>query len=123
MVVINSKTGAVHRNDEYYAFAHFSRFVLPGAVRVWSTDTGPDIHNVAFRNADDGSIVLVVANGRRQASRLVIAQDKLSFDYTMPPESVATFVWSMSAPSLEQRTRQLFDKVLRAMAPNAAGTH
>lgn len=123
MVVIDSKTGAIHRNDEYYAFAHFSRFVLPGAVRVWSTDTGPDIHNVAFRNADDGSIVLVVTNGKRQPRRVSVAQGKLSFDYTMPPESVATFTWGASTRSLEQRARQLIERALRAMEPNAAGMH
>jgi glucosylceramidase len=121
MVTIDSKTGAIHRNDEYYAFAHFSRFVLPGAVRVWSTDTGPDIHNVAFRNAGDGSMVLVATNGTRQPRQVSVAQGRLSFDYTMPPESVATFTWGaeVSANSLERRMRQLLDKALRAMAPGA----
>lgn len=121
MVTIDSKSGAIHRNDEYYAFAHFSRFVLPGAVRVWSTDTGPDIHNVAFRNAGDGSIVLVVTNGTRQPRQVSVAQGRLSFDYTMPPESVATFTWGAEATthSLERRMRQLFDKALHAMSTGA----
>lgn len=125
MVTIDSKTGAIHRNDEYYAFAHFSRFVLPGAVRVWFTDTGPDIHNVAFRNASDGSIVLVATNGTRQPRQVSVAQGRLSFRYTMPPESVATFTWGTEVPahSLEQHLRQLFDKAWRAMAPDAAGAH
>ena len=62
IVTIDSRSGEISRNDEYYAFAHFSRFVLPGAVRVWSTDTGRDIKNVAFQNASGGSLVLVLIN-------------------------------------------------------------
>lgn len=122
MVTIDSGTGAIHRNDEYYAFAHYSRFVLPGAVRVWSTDTAKDIHNVAFRNADDGSIVLVVANGAEQPRSITVAQDRLSFEYAMPPQSVATFTWNpdMATHSWERSVRRLFDKALRAVTPGVA---
>ena len=119
MVVIDSRTGAIHRNDEYYAFAHYSRFVLPGAVRVWSTDTAKGIYNVAFRNAEDGSIVLVVANGIKQPHRVSVVQDQLYFEYTMPPESVATFTWNpgRATHSWERRVHRLFDKALRAVTP------
>lgn len=95
VVTIDSHTGEVSRNDEYYAFAHFSRFVLPGAVRVESTktdDTG--LANVAFQNASDGSIVLVMINSNAQARPVSVAQDQTRFEYTMPPQSVATFVWN-----------------------------
>lgn len=94
LVVINSRTGAVSRNDEYYAFAHFSRFVLPGAVRVWSTETGPDVLNVAFRDAGDGQIVLVVTNSGKVAHEISVGQGKMHFRYKMPAESVATFSWN-----------------------------
>jgi len=93
MVTIDSQTGAVSRNDYYYAFAHFSRFVLPGAVRVNSSTTIKGLANVAFRNAADGSIVLVLVNGRTDTQRVSVMQDKTRFQYTLPPESVATFVW------------------------------
>ncbi|MGH8157509.1 MAG: glycoside hydrolase family 30 protein [Rhodanobacter sp.] len=93
LVTIDSGTGAVSRNDEYYAFAHFSRFVLPGAVRVRSTATGNGIDNVAFQNASGGSIVLVMVNSNADARRVSVMQDKNAFQYTLPPHSVATFVW------------------------------
>ena len=96
VVTIDSKTGEVSRNDEYYALAHFSRFVPPGAVRVKSTDTDADkgIANVAFYNDADGSLVLVVVNSR-VAERLVsVAEGQTRFEYRMPGRSVATFVWN-----------------------------
>ncbi|WP_428993105.1 glycoside hydrolase family 30 protein [Luteibacter rhizovicinus] len=96
VIAIDSQTGSVSRNDEYYALAHFSRFVLPGAVRVSSTDTDADkgIANVAFRNAFDGSIVLVMVNINANARHVSVVEGRTRFEYTMPPESVATFVWN-----------------------------
>ncbi|CAM5234500.1 glycoside hydrolase family 30 protein [Rhodanobacter lindaniclasticus] len=93
IVTIDSRTGAVSRNDEYYAFAHYSRFIRPGAVRIWSTDTGDDLKNVAFRNPDGGSIVLVLVNGKAEVHEVSVQQGDIAFRYTMPAESVATFVW------------------------------
>jgi glucosylceramidase len=94
VITIDSQTGDVTRTDEYYALAHFSRFVLPGAVRLKSTDTDADkgIANVAFKN-DDGSIVLVMVNINTEARRVSVAQGQMRFDYMMPAESVATLVW------------------------------
>jgi len=94
LVTIDSRTGAVSRNDEYYAFAHFSRFVLPGAVRVGSGESDPLVNNVAFRNASDGSVVLVMVNSHTDARAVSVTQDQVHFHYTMPAQSVATFVWN-----------------------------
>ena len=94
LVVIDSRTGAVSRNDEYYAFAHFSRFVLPGAVRVRSSATGKGIANVAFQNASGGSVVLVLVNSDTLARGVSVMQDATRFHYTLPARSVATFVWN-----------------------------
>lgn len=94
VVAIDSHTGEVSRNDEYYAFAHFSRFVLPGAVRVGSSDTDKGIDNVAFQNASGGSVVLVMVNSHAEGRRVSVVQDQVRFQYTLPPQSVATFVWN-----------------------------
>jgi glucosylceramidase len=100
VITIDSQTGAVSRNDEYYALAHFSKFVLPGATRVKSTDTDADkgIANVAFRNDVDGSIVLVMVNINTSARPVSVTDGRFRFEYTMPPESVATFVWNPDLP-------------------------
>jgi len=94
VVTIDSDTGAVSRNDEYYAIGHFSRFVLPGAVRVNSTATDKGLDNVAFQNTSDGSIVLVMVNSNEIVRHVSVAEGKTRFEYAMPPRSVATFVWS-----------------------------
>ncbi|GGY30238.1 glucosylceramidase [Rhodanobacter panaciterrae] len=100
VVTIDSSTGEVSRNDEYYAFAHFSRFVLPGAVRVGSSETDKGIENVAFRNAADGSIVLVMVNSNTSTRHVSVREDRTGFQYTLPAQSVATFVWNPDQASV-----------------------
>jgi glucosylceramidase len=100
VVTIDSATGEVSRNDEYYAFGHFSRFVLPGAARVKSGNTNAGIHELAFQNPDDGSVVLVAVNDNTQVNHLTVSQGALHFGYDMPPTSVATFVWPAAAMSV-----------------------
>ncbi len=97
VVTIDSRSGAITRTDEYYALAHASRFVRPGAHRIASSESGDDVDNVAFLNADDGSLVLLVANSAKQARRFSVGQGDRSFDYTLPARSVATFVWKPAA--------------------------
>jgi glucosylceramidase len=91
VVTIDSRTGAVTRNVEYYALAHASRFVLPGAYRIASNEA-QGIANVAFRNPD-GSMALVVANGGTQARALSVRVGGRGFGYTLPASSVASFTW------------------------------
>jgi glucosylceramidase len=96
VVTINSASGEVTRNLEYYALAHASKFVRPGAQRIHSGTAvrGLDIDTVAFRNADDASIVLIVCNAASQGRRFSVSVDGRTFEYEMPRESVATFTWS-----------------------------
>src|SRR6185436_19004010 len=56
VVTIDSATGAVTRNVEYYVLGHASRFVRPGAHRIESTTGVKGLESVAFQNADDGSL-------------------------------------------------------------------
>ncbi len=93
IVTIDSKTGKITRTDDYYALAHASRFVRPGAQRIHSSEGGDGIDNVAFRNADDDSMVLVVTNSAAAARHFSVSSDGRSFVYELPAKSLATFVW------------------------------
>ena len=97
VVTIDSRTGEITRTDEYYALAHASRLVRPGAHRIASSGPTDDLDNVAFRNADDGSLVLLVSNSAMQPRRFSVAHGERRFAYTLPARSVATFVWRSDA--------------------------
>ncbi len=93
VVTIDSRTGAVTRNVEYYALAHASRFVRPGAYRIASDTADKDLANVAFRNPD-GSLALLVANGAAETRAFSVRVGQRSFGYRLPGGSVATFTWT-----------------------------
>jgi len=93
VVTIDSKTGAVTRNIEYYAFGHASRFVRQGAQRIASSSGMDGLDSVAFRHADDGREVLIVCNSAAQPRRFSVTAQGQRFAYELPASSVATFVW------------------------------
>jgi glucosylceramidase len=93
VITIDSRTGAVTRNFDYYALAHASRFVRPGAVRIASDSGVNKLESVAFQNADDGSIVLIVLNGAENAREFSVRCGEQAFRHRLPGASVATYVW------------------------------
>ena len=93
VVTINSVTGDVTRNEEYYALAHASRFVRPGARRIASTSGIEGLESVAFRNVDDGSKVLLVVNVAGAQRPMVVRSGDRSFPFVLPAGGVVTFRW------------------------------
>ena len=92
LVTIDSRTGEVTRNPEYYVTAHASRFVHPGAQRIESNETDSGLDNVAFRN-QDGSVVLIAANSLTSPKAVLVRCREREFRFDMPAQSVVTFVW------------------------------
>jgi glucosylceramidase len=93
VITINSGTGFVNRNVEYYALAHASQFVKPGARRIASSTNVGGLQSVAFKNADDGSKVLIVLNTAATEVPFAIHTGGKSILYAMPAGAVVTFRW------------------------------
>lgn len=94
VITVNSATGEITRNEEYYAIAHFSKFVRPGAVRI-ASQVPPTLNTivaVSFLNPD-GSKVLVACNIGGEAITFALTQGKNNLAYTVPQRSVATITW------------------------------
>jgi glucosylceramidase len=82
----------VTRNEEYYALAHASRFVRPGARRIASTAAADSVETVAFRNVD-GSKVVIAVNTAKTERTLAMQSGDRSFRFTLPAGAVVTFRW------------------------------
>jgi glucosylceramidase len=93
VVTVDSATGAVTRNEEYYALAHASKFVRPGARRIASSSGVAGLESVAFRNADDGSKAMIVVNTAIVPRTFHVGYAPRFFEYTLPAGAVATFTW------------------------------
>jgi glucosylceramidase len=92
IVTVNSSTGAVTKAIEFYTLGHYSKYVLPGAVRVYSSNT-PAIASVAFQNPD-GSLALIAYNSATTSQTFSVQWGNQSFSCTLPATAAATFTWS-----------------------------
>ena len=94
IVTVNSTSGSITYGSEFYTLGHFSKYVLPGANRVYSSNaTG--IVTAAFVNpAPDNSRVLVSYNDSSQSQTFDLQWGTQSFTYTLPSLAGATFTWS-----------------------------
>lgn len=94
VVTVNSGSGVVTKNVEYYSLAHFAKFVRPGATRINAKlpQALPNVDAVSFQNTD-GTKVLVAANYGEAAQVFTIKQGTKYMTYTLPQKSVVTIVW------------------------------
>jgi glucosylceramidase len=92
LVTINSSSGALIYDIEYYTLGHFSKFVLPGAYRVYSGNAA-GIVSAAFVNPDN-SKVLVAFNDTTSSNTFQVQWGDKAFTYTLAPYSGATFTWT-----------------------------
>ena len=93
VVTVDTTTGVVAYNVEYYVLGHASKFVLPGATQVATTTSASDgVESVAFENPDGGR-VLIVLNTADGARRFRVRSSRGAFGSTLPAGAVATFTW------------------------------
>jgi glucosylceramidase len=96
VVTINSQTGAVTRNVEYYVLGHASRFLRPGARRIESDTDKQGLHTVAFLDAAERSVVLIALNASSDTRAFSVMTGSNSFSASLTAGSVATLVWPLS---------------------------
>lgn len=93
VVTIDQASGAVTFNEEFYAIAHFARFVWPGARRIGSSDSSDgSFVGVAFRNGN-GKKAMVVLNQGGSAGTFRVVEDGRSIAVALPASGVATVFW------------------------------
>jgi glucosylceramidase len=90
VVTVASANGAVTKNVEYYSLGHFSKFVRPGAKRVYSSFTEGLAHT-AFLNKD-GSRVLVVLNTGKEDTRFSVQDGVDIYPYMLKAGAVTTII-------------------------------
>jgi hypothetical protein len=92
IVTVNSSTGAITYDIEYYTMGHFSKYILPGAVRIYSSNALGMV-SAAFLNTD-GSKALVAFNDSTATQSFSVRWGNQSFAYTLPSLAGATFTWA-----------------------------
>jgi glucosylceramidase len=81
----------ITRNPAYYIIAHASKFVRPGAQRIFS-NSNPSLPNVAFKTTD-GKTVLIVLNNSNSPQNFQVKSGNQTFTTNLDGGAVATYVW------------------------------
>jgi glucosylceramidase len=91
VVTLNSKTGELERNGQYWALYHFSAHVKRGARRIHSQAGDSNFTHIAFVNPD-GEQVLVLSNQSYPRSVQVQSGDSL-LEVPLSANSITTVTW------------------------------
>jgi len=88
LVTIDSKTQEIYHSGQFWAMAHFSKFIKRAAVRIDSQSAAKDLFHCAFENPD-GSLVIVITNPGHARTCEIQLQGK-SAHLRLPGDSVVT---------------------------------
>jgi glucosylceramidase len=99
VVTVDSNTGNVTFNEEFYSLGQMTKAVQADAVRINST-TNNTFNTVAFTNPD-GSTALVALNPNSSASTIRVYFAGEHFTYQVPGKSVATFLWDAAGADFD----------------------
>jgi glucosylceramidase len=101
VVTVDPQTHGAFYNLNYYQFGQTSKYVQPGAVRIFSTrfvrdlstgDVSPGLDDVAFTNPD-GSTALVAYNSAPDPATFAVRYKCRYLNWTLAPEATVTLVW------------------------------
>ncbi|MFD1268788.1 glycoside hydrolase family 30 beta sandwich domain-containing protein [Paenibacillus motobuensis] len=89
IVLVNQQTRELTYTLDYYALAHFSKFVRPKAVRIASSSY-ESIRSVAFKNTD-GSIAVILFNDSEQTGNVELKlQEESVLSFQLEAKSAMT---------------------------------
>jgi glucosylceramidase len=91
VITVDSASGGVTYNVDYYALGHFSKFVTRGAVRVASSASG-SVNQVAFANSD-GSFAVVAHDTSGSGGSLDVKSGTATMRVIVPAGGAVTVVW------------------------------
>ena len=102
---LHASPPTVSYNGDFYALAHASKFVHPGATRIGSTSFGRDgLETVAFQNID-GSVALLVLNNRAEPAPFTVRWQGRAFAASLPQGALATYSWKPSDVATGSKAR------------------
>jgi glucosylceramidase len=91
LVTVNSQSKAVTYSGQFFAMAHYSRFVRRGAVVCDSQSRAESLEHCSFVNPN-GEHVLVLTNAASERTCTVQEQGSVA-NVALPPNSVTTLTW------------------------------
>lgn len=90
-VIVDPEKDEVYITPLYYAMAHFSRYIRPGAVRIGFETTDDELMVTAAQNPD-GSMVVVVFNQHDDSKSYKLTFNEKIRELSISPKAIQTIV-------------------------------
>lgn len=90
-VIVDTKKDEVHYNSSYYYIGHFSRFIKPGARRIWIQVSNNRILATAFENIN-GEMIAVLMNENDREEEVSLSLGGQSMMVVLPEHCIATII-------------------------------
>lgn len=91
-IMIDENTGAVLYMSSYYYIGHFSKYIVPGATRVYcGNDAVSQLYTVAYENPDKTKVV-VIENASSKRRNITLTIDGRGTQFVLRPHSIMTLV-------------------------------
>jgi glucosylceramidase len=95
-ITVDSQSSAVTYNVDYYALGHFSKFVLPGAVRIASSTQNGNLNQVSFKNLD-GRLAFIAHNTGNNTMTVQVGTGATAMSVQLPANAAVTISWTPSS--------------------------
>lgn len=94
-IIVNEKAQEYYKQPMYYALAHFTRFLVPGSIRIETkSEMDSPVEVVAFKIVKDNSVALIALNRFESDIRVRFEDAKHGqVDVTILGHSIHTLVW------------------------------
>jgi len=93
VITVDSQSGKVTKNADYYALGHLSKFVQPGALRVASKSSNGSLDVVAFVNSD-GRVAVIGHNQGGKALAVRVGAGATALNVSVPANAAVTVAWT-----------------------------
>ncbi|XP_072391059.1 lysosomal acid glucosylceramidase-like [Diabrotica undecimpunctata] len=92
--ILNNGT-EFYKQPLYYAIGHFSKFVPPGSIRIYSSQCNENelVTQVAFERPDGGIVVIILNRSEKQVERKIIDCKKNNINLDLSPRSITTVLY------------------------------
>jgi len=94
-IIVNPEAGEFYKNVQYYAMAHFSKFLSPGSIRIGTTpgvEEEGKLELGAFLRPD-GGIVLIVVNSHDQEQFFAVRDPGMNDEFKVKVEPHSFNSW------------------------------
>ncbi|CAH1102131.1 unnamed protein product [Psylliodes chrysocephalus] len=92
-IIVNADKDEFYKQPMYYAIGHFAKFVPRDSLRIYSTQCGTDVSQVAFIKPDGGIVIVILNKTDKIKKRYILDSKRGKIELELSPRSISTILY------------------------------